>query len=254
MARNHRKVWVGKKCVFCGGKRPAEDCEHSPPRVLFRGQSRPKGWEFPSCKRCNNGPSSNDTLAAVVAYSQARDAIFQSKPLSEDMKKLVDGFGSNFPFPYKQAQPVPIYDQSNQTWKSARHCEFTNQAATSLALWSAKQSLAMWYEFTSSIASHHCVIDVLLLTNTRQPNEELEQAIHKLGPSSSMSTKNNVVDKNFSYKFQLNSPKNLAAMFAQYHSGFAFVSIITDRRSAKLRRRGLQYKFSTNGHRGIHRI
>jgi hypothetical protein len=254
MARNHRKVWEERECVLCGGKRPAEDCEHSPPKILFSGQTRPKGWEFPSCKRCNKGTSSNDTLAAFVAYSHAPGAVFQPKPLPGDLKKLVDGFANNLPVPYKQAQPVPVYDQSTQTWKVARHCEFTDQAANSLALWSAKQSLAMWYELTKTIASHHSVIDILLFTNTMHPDDELEKVIHNLGPSSSMSTKNNVVDENFSYKFQCNSQKNLAAMFAQYHGGFAFVSIITDRPSAKLSRRRLQYKFSTNGHRGIHHL
>lgn len=254
MARNHRKVWQGKKCVLCGGQRPAEDCEHAPPKVLFLGQTRPKGWEFPSCKRCNNGASSNDTLAAYVAYSQAPDAILHSTPLSSHQQKLINGFGNNLPFPYKQGHSVPVYDETTQTWKSARHVEYTDQAATSLALWAAKQSLAMWYRFIGTIASHHSTIDISLLTNAMHPDGEFEQALHSIGPSFSMSTKKNLVDQNFSCKFQCNSQKNLAVMFAQYHGGFAFVSKINDRPSAKLSRLGYQYKFSTNGHDGIHQI
>lgn len=253
MARNHGRVWVGKNCVLCGGNRPAETCEHAPPKILFLDQPRPKKWEFPACERCNNGLSQHDQLVAYIAYSQAPEAVTQASPLTSSQRKLINGFANNSSFPYRSAQSVPVYDKSTQTWTAARDVELT-EATKKAAFWSAKQSLAMWYEHTQTIASQKTIIDIGLLTNSMTPDHELEQAIHKLGPTSSLSTAKNTVGKNFSYKFRINSEQNLAAMFAQYHGGFAFVSIVTDRPTAKLSHRRLQFKFATNAYRGIHEV
>ena len=98
MGRNHRKVGVGKNCVLCGGNRSAESVEHAPPKVMFLDQTRPKGFEFPACKRCNKGSAEYDQLAAYVAYSQAPDAVQCSAPITNSQKTLVEGFANNSHF------------------------------------------------------------------------------------------------------------------------------------------------------------
>lgn len=146
---------------------PAETCEPALPKALFLDQPRPNGWVFPSCKPCN-GLSRHDQLAAYITYSQAPEALTQANPLTNSQRKLIDGFVNNSPFPYKQAQSVPVYDKSAQIWTTTRRVGFTEEAAKKLALRSAKQSLAMWYE----------------------------QTIHNFRPSSSLSTAKNIVGGN----------------------------------------------------------
>jgi len=37
-----------------------------PPVMMFIRKQRPKGLEFPSCRKCNNGTSKSDLVASLV--------------------------------------------------------------------------------------------------------------------------------------------------------------------------------------------
>jgi len=53
-------------CIYCGGSQPADTIEHMPPVMMFIRKQRPKGLEFPSCRKCNNGTSKSDLVASLV--------------------------------------------------------------------------------------------------------------------------------------------------------------------------------------------
>ncbi len=54
-------------CAFCGGRAAATTIEHCPPRALFQRKEWPEGFEFPSCRTCNQDSSDNDLLVAMLA-------------------------------------------------------------------------------------------------------------------------------------------------------------------------------------------
>ena len=62
-------------CCFCGGARPATTIDHVPPRACFPRGLMPEGFEFPSCKECNEGTSKQDMIfgftASLVDFNDA---------------------------------------------------------------------------------------------------------------------------------------------------------------------------------------
>ncbi len=55
-----------ERCVYCSSTGPFT-LEHMPPIGMFKDRDRPKGWEFPSCERCNNGTTGVDAVAQMFA-------------------------------------------------------------------------------------------------------------------------------------------------------------------------------------------
>ncbi len=221
---------------------------------MFRDKQRPAGLEVPACKRCNNGTAELDQVAAFLALSQAPRSVLTSNGLSDYELKVTNGTAGNSPKLFASARPVPVSDTQGRYVNTAHAVELTEEASRKVALWAAKQSLALWFEHTGRIASHRSTVDVELLTNAKHPGDALEHCIREMGGNRSLSTAKNVTDEQFSYKFQFDRHRSIAVIFAQYHGGFAFVSAVKDSATAKLSRRGLQYKLGTNAHRGIHRL
>jgi hypothetical protein len=44
----------------------ADTIEHMPPIQMFRLRQRPKGMEYPACRRCNNGTGVSDLIASLL--------------------------------------------------------------------------------------------------------------------------------------------------------------------------------------------
>ncbi len=252
MGRNQRKKWQGKPCVLCGGNRLAETIEHAPPIIMFRDQQRPAGLEVPACKRCNNGTSELDQVATFLALSQAPQAVLGSNGLSDYELKVTKGTANNSPELYSRVRSVPVCDALGRVVRTAREVELAKETSEKIALWSAKQSLALWFQHTGKIASHRSTIDVEILTNAKRPSDTLERVIREMGNSRSLSTSRNVTSEQFCYKVSVDPNGSFAIIFAQYHGGFAFVSVVKDCATAKLSRKGLQFKVATNAHRGLH--
>lgn len=55
------------RCVYCASTKKPFTLEHMPPIGLFKDRQRPKGWEFASCARCNNGTRGVDAVAQLFA-------------------------------------------------------------------------------------------------------------------------------------------------------------------------------------------
>jgi len=64
----HAQLLTGNPgCIYCAGAAVATTIEHMPPISMFEGRQRPKGLEFPSCGKCNNGTGHSDLVAAMLA-------------------------------------------------------------------------------------------------------------------------------------------------------------------------------------------
>lgn len=65
--RRHKKLLdEADRCVYCPSTGPFI-LEHMPPIGMFKDRDRPKGWEFASCVRCNNGTTGVDAVAQMFA-------------------------------------------------------------------------------------------------------------------------------------------------------------------------------------------
>ena len=83
-----RRLYTG--CGYCSG--PIETEEHCPPKILFTGSHRPKGWEFPACKLCNAGTSQADQIMAFFVFSQI---LKPSRTEEQHLDKIMRALGNN---------------------------------------------------------------------------------------------------------------------------------------------------------------
>jgi len=81
-------------CVYCGGEVPATTIDHMPPRMMFRGKSRPNGLEFAACDNCNQATKHADLVASLLGRIYP-DTGLPSDQL--DIKKRLSAAGNNIP-------------------------------------------------------------------------------------------------------------------------------------------------------------
>ena len=255
MSRQNRaqRIWRDKPCIFCGGHRLAQGIEHAPPKIIFKNKQRAKGFEFPACDRCNGGSSRIDQLFALLALSQAPEALSRTTKPSDYDHKVINGTANNSPFLYQNTKPVLSQDRFGKL-TPAHQIELRPEVSSQAAIWVAKQTLALWYEHTGQIASHRAIIEVDIFTNARMPEKDIIAAIRSIRTSGSLGAPGETTSKQFCYKIDFDCEKKWAAVFARYHSGFGFMSILNDRSSAKLSKGKLKYRFGSNAHRGIYRL
>jgi hypothetical protein len=93
--RAHAAILADRpRCIYCAGDNVATTIEHMPPITIFEGRQRPKGLEFPTCQRCNNGTGHSDLVAALLARSWP-DA--NSEIQRKDLVKILAGVANNVP-------------------------------------------------------------------------------------------------------------------------------------------------------------
>jgi len=248
-----RRIWEGNFCVLCGGKRLAQGVEHAPPKIMFMDKLRAEGFEFPACDRCNNGSGPVDQLATFLALSQAPESVLKKRAMSEYDLKVTKGISNNSPLLYDKSKRVLVRDESGKL-STAYEVELRRDVSEKFALWAAKQTLALWHKHTGKIASHRATVNVDILTNAKHPEIEVARVVKLMKVSGSLGAPGESSSKQFSYKIEVDPSRNWAFVFAQYHGGLAFISILNDSPTARLSRRGLDHRFGTNAYRGIHRL
>src|SRR5262245_38659802 len=93
--RAHEKLLASFPwCIYCGGSQPAGTIEHMPPRMMFVLKQRPKGLEFPSCGKCNNGTGLSDLVASFLGRLFSHPS---SEDEAEEIKKLFSAVQNNVP-------------------------------------------------------------------------------------------------------------------------------------------------------------
>jgi hypothetical protein len=79
-------------CCFCGGAVRSETIDHLPAKIIFPNKSRPKGLEFPACKRCNSQTKSEEALLALVSRmaGSLRDNVMPDLERAEGLWSTID--------------------------------------------------------------------------------------------------------------------------------------------------------------------
>lgn len=90
-------------CCFCGGVRAAITLDHVPPKACFPRGFWPEGFEFPACKRCNNGTSMYDTIFGF--YSMLHD--FNEGNRTPEDRKRCEELRKEIAGRYPEALPDP---------------------------------------------------------------------------------------------------------------------------------------------------
>lgn len=86
MTRKERMIAANPRCCFCGGNAPSENVDHYPPKILFDNKDRPKGFEFASCKACNDSSRNTDLVLSLFSLMSHPDYIRQPNKLEKICK------------------------------------------------------------------------------------------------------------------------------------------------------------------------
>lgn len=214
-------------CCLCGGENPTETIEHSPPKVMFWSKHRLKGMEVPACRRCNNGLSSEDQLAAFFALSQSQRGNNLSNEESNYLDKIITGVTNNIP---EMKQMIKLGGnfgiQSNKVI-----FDHTLLFGKYLNKWAAKQSIAHWYELTEGrILSSDGLIAVRWQTNYELAiNQEFTDLVSKLGERAELFMGEWRPSDQFFLRYSINLEEGIGAIFAAYHNCGFIAFLVEDR-------------------------
>lgn len=92
-------------CCFCGGTLPATTIDHVPAKVMFWGNRRPEGLEFPACIACNGGTKKLERAAALFSRVQLKDSRTQEQ--RAEHRALAQGVRTDFPGWFHEMQTAP---------------------------------------------------------------------------------------------------------------------------------------------------
>lgn len=157
-----------KRCIFCGGNEPATQIDHVPPKIIFANKLRPRGLEFPSCPRCNQGTRDYDQIIGFMSR-----VTLSSTPTHErsDIGKLVRAFRNNYP---KVIGDIEFRRLGSLTRKRTQR-QFPDAASTGIVTgpiigaiiskFGAKLGFALHYLHTNRIVPEIGGAAVWLLTN-----------------------------------------------------------------------------------------
>lgn len=81
-------------CIYCGGVNIADTIDHMPPKVIFHGDHRPQGLEFPACEDCNRSAGITDTVVGLLSrlYPPSED-----HQRSDEVAQLLQAVANNAP-------------------------------------------------------------------------------------------------------------------------------------------------------------
>ncbi len=241
-------------CCLCGGKTPTESIEHAPPKIMFWEKHRPQGMEVPACKRCNNGTSEIDQLAAFYALTQSDRSINGLGNTEEDyFDKVSRGCLSNIP------DMKDIFKLGPNVDENYGKIIFDDQKlfVEKLNPWAAKQSLAHWFTLThGKIFPPQGLVTVRWLTNVELlTNDPLLNLIKKLPSLQGLEMGKWAVHDQFFVHYSLNLKKNIGGMFVRYHGTGFIAALIGDESALRPEMKvlgGYGASFKTNGTLGIY--
>lgn len=216
-------------CCFCGGSVGAETVEHAPPRVLFRDKKRLKGLEFPACKRCNNGTSDLDQVAALFCLTMG--AALNPDMDSEYWEKIFLGVKNNSP----EVIDYLARDVEPHFWDLGERRETLIRSKINRKLfhhylnpWAAKLTYAIWYEVTGTAIDEEIVVYINWLTNEKIMRDGVPEGLFDIAPHGGALQNGKLESSDqFMYRSNLNAIEKLGFVMLETHqSGVACAFIM----------------------------
>lgn len=230
-ARRRQEALRGGPCVFCGGERAATTVEHCPPKVMFRGKDRPKGFEFSACGDCNSSTSQSDQVAAAIARTLA--IAIADDPTGETWR-LLEGVRNNVPglleeLPVKSmGEQVRILRQLGFNYSDYRVAKLGPIARRHLATFAAKLALGVFFDVAGKIAPSTTIVETTILTNAILWSDRIPQDLYKLlsRPVTLSQGKKHVSDQ-FATAWAGTPDHSLMVVYSEFHRSLAFASFIS---------------------------
>jgi len=206
------------KCIYCGGAQDSETIDHMPPKIFFDNSHRPKGYEFPACRRCNNETGRAEQIVALQLRGCDENA--------NDLPKLFSGVENNTPAVISNMTPSQR-DKRNFIKKlglrpgvdmSSADVPLMKLDLESFKLVGRKLTMALHYHHTRQIVPPTGFVGVRWMTLSTIDNDgdDLQAFIDQLGPTHTLSQGAwNTIDQ-FAYRPSFSDDGNVSFFVAKF--------------------------------------
>ena len=217
-------------CCFCGGTNPTETVEHAPPKVLFRDKKRQKGLEFPACKRCNNGTSALDQVAALITLTMS--GVDKNRYIRDRayISKIAQGVRNNSPEVFDL---LGLNKREYGTFLHPQHgilnlLELDPRLLTEwLSPWAAKIVAALWYQHSGSCIRERERISISWMTNASLLHSDADIQIAKMLSGADFLRQGSWESSDqFFYKHEVNVHERIGAFLVGTHDSSAFLGCV----------------------------
>ena len=224
-------------CCFCGGEKPATTIDHVPSIQLFRLRKRPKGLEFPACKKCNNSTGTDELVVALLSRFSEVEAYNKLEKM--ELEELIKAVGNNRSGLLQELKPSwqQQYDFDNLNHPEVSQGSGAANASgpmlnLSIQIFGAKLCKALHYEYTNKIVPNSGEIYVRWFSNyDRMTGNIPDSLISQLPePRTLKQGKWNVRDQ-FEYSFVVSEDEKHGIYFATFQKSFAICSFVSFQRN-----------------------
>ena len=228
--RTHGRILEAcPNCIYCGGHVAAVSIDHVPPRAMFLGKHRPKGLEFASCKRCNEGTGHADLVASLLSRFAPDAANDQEKA---DLAKLLSGVNNNIPGLLEEMH----LDGSDEAAAHKRLPKVDGGflkvngplVSAHLQTFATKLGFALYHELTGKIVPVGGGVAARWFSNVDRLEGTFPQSVFDilLAPMTLKQGKFDVSDQ-FSYQWRPAEGDRMALFFASFRRSFAVLAFVT---------------------------
>jgi len=155
-------------CCFCGGETPSETIEHQPAKIIFPEKHRPRGLEFPACKRCNGQTSIDECILAFVARIAGSMRV-NIKP-DTGLQKALQTISVAYPKLLPSIHSIAADVEGRQLPATDLNKREVNEGLCRVA---AKLALSTYYDETGRIARSGTRVNTMWTHNQRRDGAEL---------------------------------------------------------------------------------
>jgi hypothetical protein len=214
-------------CIYCGGEVLADSIEHVPPKIMFRGKHRPKGLEFASCKRCNEGTGRADLVAALLSRvssdSRAAEEQNEMNGLFQSLRNNVPGLLDEMFIP-DQSEARDRLPQLDGTFLAVNGPLVSAHMQT----FATKIGFALFYELTKQVVPIGGGVAARWFSNVDQVEGAFPQEVFDhLLPSMTLKQGKFEVSDQFGYSWRLVEGDRMAMFLATFRYSFAVLAFVT---------------------------
>lgn len=221
----------GGPCVFCGGAREATTIEHCPPRVMFRGKDRPKGFEFPACEVCNSSTSQSDQVAAAMGRLFA---LAKGDPNPEETWRLIQGVRNNVPGLLEEFEILDLAARA-RLFRSmgvrAPHLagvKIGPIARSHMVTFASKLALGVAYQAMGALAPPATLVETTIFSNAQLWSGRIPVEFYKhfSPPATLRQGRKNVADQ-FVVAWVLDPLNGAMIIYSEFHQAMGFASMLS---------------------------
>lgn len=216
------------RCIYCEAK--PNSLEHMPPIWLFEARQRPKGLEFATCKRCNNGTRGADLAVGFIArlrpfYGEAADPLFKEAAAQlATLERLVPGLRAEVfdTSPYE----FGVMRREGQLHQMVRIDANGPILAGVLITFAAKLGMALYREHTGQALPLEGAVFVQPFLNGGISQEQADKLLEILPGTKTLQQGKREVSEQFAYAFN-SDDRSIIMALASLHQNLHFMVLAT---------------------------